>query len=471
MYTIRQAGTRRSPGRLYSGRYAAYVLFIMLMLFKLAFMHYGLQVRNIDMSPVDYVIAVGSLLLLSFWTLWLPPRGRLAALTLLNLLLTGLIYSDLVFYRYFEDFITVPVLLQTGQVGSLGESIRSLIRWQDLFFFIDWLAVVPWTASKVIRKRRRSLAYPEVVTHSRPKRNSALKRFITGFAAFVLGCLLTFAPIKIASNTWAVGLFAGNWWNLSLYNVTGLIGFHGYDVYRYARDHLGMRTALAPEEIDKTKAWLDEKRSKRTVRDEMFGKYKGSNIIVIQVEAFMNFVVDKSVNGQEITPNFNRLMKESMYFSNFYHQTALGRTSDADFVTQSSLLPLPAGSVFTRYPTHEYDTLPAVLKEHGYAANVFHSYESSFWNRHVVYREMNYDRFYSKNDYEQDEMIGWSISDASFFKQSLDKMKDIPQPFLFVPDHAEQPPSLRHAQAGAAARHGIIPGHHVRRLSAIRPLR
>ena len=66
--------------------------------------------------------------------------------------------------------------------------------------------------------------------------------------------------------------------------------------------------------------------------------------------------------GAGNTPNFNRLMKDSMYFSNFYHQTGQGRTSDADFVTHSSLLPLPTGSVFTRYADREYDTLPEILR-------------------------------------------------------------------------------------------------------------
>ncbi|MFC7680875.1 LTA synthase family protein [Paenibacillus sp. GCM10028914] len=413
--------------RMFQNRYASYTIFIIIMLIKLLLFHYSLDVKSIDMNPVDYIIAIGSLLLVSFWTFWLPPRGRIASLMLINLVLTGLIYSDLVFYRYFEDFITVPILMQAGQVSSLGESIRSLIHWQDLFFFIDWVVLVPLTVSLVFRKRY--LSYKKPATSTRSPRNILVRRFIAGTLTLLLGCILTFAPIKIASKTWAVGLFDSNWWNVTIYNVTGLIGFHGYDIYRYAKDNLGLEPALAQEEVNRIQKWFDEKRSNQTVLNDTFGKYKDSNVIMIQVEAFMNFVVNQKINGQEITPNFNKLMKESMYFSNFYHQTALGRTSDADFVTQSSLLPLPMGSVFTRFASHDYDTIPSILTEHGYTANVYHSYDSSFWNRNNVYREMNYNRYYSKKDFVQDEMIGWSISDTSFFKQSLNMMKDVPEPF------------------------------------------
>lgn len=104
------------------------------MIGKLVLIHHNLHAQNIDMNILDYVIAIGSLLLVSFWTLWLSRRGRLVALVVLDILLTALIYSDMVYYRYFQDFITIPVLLQAGQVDSLGGSIVSLIYWWDLFF-------------------------------------------------------------------------------------------------------------------------------------------------------------------------------------------------------------------------------------------------------------------------------------------------------------------------------------------------
>lgn len=69
----------------------------------------------------------------------------------------------------------------------------------------------------------------------------------------------------------------------------------------------------------------------------------------------MNFMIGQSIGGQEITPHFNELMKESQYYSHFYHQTGQGRTSDADFGANISLHPLPVGSAFVRYADHAYD--------------------------------------------------------------------------------------------------------------------
>jgi len=448
-------------------RYIGYSLFIVIMLLKLILLHSGLHAQNIDMNRMDKLISVGSLMLLSIWTLWLPRRARNIALISLDVLLTILIFADILYYRYFQDFITVPVLLQAGQMDSLGESVYALLRAGDIRLFADWLLLILYMAvgrpflrrhracsklqargnvpgsgtSSDIRSDFRSTSLGHAASgspaspslHSPPPgrnpRFRRLRRTGHGAAALVLGAVLTFGPIHSYATTWARELFTGNWWSLAMYNVTGLIGFHAYDAYLYAKDHLGPKPALPSEDADAMKLWFERQKAGQGGTNESFGKYSGSNVIVIQAEAFMNFMVGAAVEGREVTPNLNALMKESLYFSDYYHQTSQGRTSDADFASNGSLYPLISGSVFVRYPDHRFDVLPAILKEKGYTANAFHAYEGSFWNRQIMYGAMGYDRFYSKKDFKPDEPLGWSLGDKSFLQQSLAAMETLPQPF------------------------------------------
>lgn len=410
-------------------RYIGYLLFLGIMLAKLLFLHSGLHAPNIDMNQQDKWIAVGSVMLLSFWTLWLPRRGQTITLLSINLLLTLLIYSDIVYYRYFKDFITVPVLFQAGQMDALGGSIFALLRPSDLYLFADWLFLIAYgigvglyrrkshtyLSNAVPRRYGQSHSYSQTGYSRRSSRLSrTLKRSVNGIVALVLGCVLTFGPIHTYATTWAKDLFTGNWWSLAMYNVTGLIGFHGYDIYLYAKDHLGPQPELSQEEATSMQLWFNEQNTEQSANNDSFGEYSGSNIVVIQAEAFMNFVVGRSISGQEITPNLNALIKENTYFSNYYHQTSQGRTSDADFTSNASLYPLVSGSVFVRYPDHQFDTLPAILKSKGYSTNAFHAYEGSFWNRQIMYNAMGYDHFYNKKDYTIDEPLGWSLGDNSF---------------------------------------------------------
>ncbi|OWA33000.1 phosphoglycerol transferase [Saccharibacillus sp. O16] len=412
------------------------------MLIKLKLLHDNLQLPYIDMNATDTLIAAGSLLALSFWVFWLPPRGRVPALIGLDLLLTVLIFADLVYFRYFGDFLTVPVLLQAGQVESLGGSIAELLRWHDLWLFADWLLLIGLGIWSGMRRRSQrasrllasngsngDLSLRSDTFAEGGRRRRLLGRFTAGLLVLVIGASAAFFPIRQASQTWAKNLLENNWWNMSMYNVTGLLAFHAIDAYQYTRTAIGKGQELSEERLNEINAWFDEHRSSRSASPGQLGRYQGSNVVMIQGEAFMNFFIGKKINGQPITPNLDALMNDSLYFNQFYHQTGQGRTSDADLGANVSLHPLPSGSVFIRYADNSFDTLPSVLKPQGYAANVYHAYDGSFWNRTRMYKQMGYDRFYTEKDYAQDEPLGWSIGDRSFLDQSVGFMEETPQPF------------------------------------------
>ena len=54
------------------------------------------------------------------------------------------------------------------------------------------------------------------------------------------------------------------------------------------------------------------------------------------MESFQEFLVDLKIDGKEITPNINKLARESQYFPNFYQNVGQGNTSDAEFVVNTS---------------------------------------------------------------------------------------------------------------------------------------
>ncbi|QNK55601.1 LTA synthase family protein [Paenibacillus sp. PAMC21692] len=398
---------------------ADFILFAGMMVWKLYFFSTLLSVQYMDMTRTDAIIETGAVLLIAFWTLLLPTRGRIVALAALNLLLSFLLFSDVIYYRYFQDLITVPVLLQLGQVESLGDSIASLIGVYDFWLFADMLVVLPF-ASFVVWRGRGILQAQH--TSKRPYWRKAGIRVGVSIAAFGIGFSLFAANLNQATDTWAKGLFEKNWWNLSIYNVAGGLGFHGYDVYRYATiKWFGAETVTA-EQKSETEQWFGERGRLRgeLEHDAQFGAYAGSNVLMVQVEALQGFMLGASIGGHPITPVMNELMKDSVYFKNFHHQTAQGRTSDADFATNCSMLPTKSGSVFIQYASHEFDCLPGTLKANGYTAEVFHAYQGGFWNRNVMYNNMEYDAFYNLKHYELDERLGWSLGDKSFYRQSME---------------------------------------------------
>src|SRR5699024_7920416 len=84
---------------------------------------------------------------------------------------------------------------------------------------------------------------------------------------------------------------------------------------------------------------IDKKKISSNQQSVYFDKTKNRNIIFISAESIQSFVIDNTLNGQEITPFLNELRTDSdtFYFENFYHQTAQGKTSDSEFITENSL--------------------------------------------------------------------------------------------------------------------------------------
>ena len=185
----------------------------------------------------------------------------------------------------------------------------------------------------------------------------------------------------------------------------------------------------------------------------LFGVAKGKNLIVIQVESLQNLVINKTYNGQEITPNLNELIKgNTVYFDHYYQQIGSGNTSDAEFATNNSIYGTIESYTYKLFPDNYYRGLPVLLGEQGYQTAVLHAYEDrDFWNRENMYKSLGFGTFYGgiggtdKGQFDMTEWMGWGLTDSEFFKQAITYLKELAQPVLQLYHHIVQPSSFCHA--------------------------
>ena len=154
---------------------------------------------------------------------------------------------------------------------------------------------------------------------------------------------------------------------------------------------------------------------------------EGRNVIVIHAESMQGIAINRTFNGEEVTPNLNRLIKEGMYFDNFYSEVSVGTSSDTELTYNTSLMPTQNGTAFVSYFDRTYISTPSLLKEKGYYTFSMHANNADFWNRRAMHESLGYDKFYSKETYDvdKDNIIGLGLSDKSFFAQSVEKLKKI----------------------------------------------
>src|SRR5690625_756838 len=105
---------------------------------------------DLDNFMQEFILFINpfiSAFLLFALSIWFDNKTRqMKFIRYLILIGTVIIYANLVFYRSFTDFITIPQLFQTSNAVDLGASILSLIKVYDLLLFAD--VVLIWYLSK-----------------------------------------------------------------------------------------------------------------------------------------------------------------------------------------------------------------------------------------------------------------------------------------------------------------------------------
>src|SRR5690625_2118240 len=98
---------------------------------------FNLDIQNVMQHFLLLINPISSTLV--FLGIALFARGRRVGgyIIFIHIFMSILLYANVVFYRFNSDFITLPVLTQTGNFGSLGSSIASLVTFSDIFYLLD----------------------------------------------------------------------------------------------------------------------------------------------------------------------------------------------------------------------------------------------------------------------------------------------------------------------------------------------
>ncbi|UII54855.1 LTA synthase family protein [Cytobacillus spongiae] len=323
--------------------------------------------------------------------------------------ISAILFANVVFYRFFNDFLTIPVLFQTSNMADLGSSVNELVQVKDLLYFVDFFFI-----ALVMYVRPQLLKYRQMAKTNRR-------------AYFLVAIAIAFLNLGLAE-TERPQLLTRTFDREMLVKNIGTYNYHIYDVFLQSKSSAQRALADGSELVD-----IDNyiRANYKKPNDEMFGIAKDKNVILITMESTQNFVINETVNGQEITPFLNDFIKDSYYFENFYHQTGQGKTSDSEFLVENSLYPLSRGAVFFTHSGNEFNATPEILDKNGYYTASLHANNKSFWNRDIMYKSLGYERFYEINDYEVNEenSVGWGLKDIDFFEQSIQHLKEMPQPF------------------------------------------
>lgn len=371
---------------------------------------FDIQIENWKQELILFINPLSFLLIVLGIGLFFNEKYRNIYVCTVSLLISFVLYANVVFYRFYSDYITLPVLFQTSNMGDLGSSVNELVQISDVFYFADVFLIF-----------LVSLWKPKFTVY---KKYSKISRL----AFFTAASAVAFLNIGLAESQWS-NLLTRTFDREVLVKNIGTYNYHVYDLFLQSKSS-AQRAMADGSELGDINQYIHA--DDDSPNNELFGAAKGKNVYLIAMESVQSFVINKDINGEEITPFLNDFIGESFYWDQFYHQTAQGKSSDSEFLIDTSLYPVGRGAVFFTHSGNHYDSMPNILREHGYATAAFHANNKSFWNRDIMYNTLGYDRFYSLPDYKvtEDNSIGWGLKDIEFFEQSIKHIKQLPEPFL-----------------------------------------
>ena len=356
-----------------------------------------------------FLFDLSIILILGSLGYFFKPKNQFKYWLLLLILYTFINTVNGMYYLFFTSFASFSLLETFTQTFTVSDSVVAKLSFKTFVYLI--LLIVFIVHREILRKRKYYLTVEKV-----EKR----KKILPG--VLIAGVVILFISIGMLTKT-DLSRLRKQWNREYIVERYGILVYQGNDLMQTIKTKLDAtfgKDKAAEEFIN----YFNENTNPKS-NNEYTNKLEGYNVIIVHLESMMQFLIGLEINGQEVTPNLNKLARESMYFDNFYSQVSVGTSSDAEFTLNTSLLPAQSGTVAVSYYNRNYVSIEKLLKEKGYYTFSMHGNKATMWNRQNLHDSLGYERFYSQDDYDIDEVIGLGLSDKSFFKQSEVKLEEI----------------------------------------------
>lgn len=318
-------------------------------------------------------------------------------------LLDVLLVANLMYFRTYYSAIPASSYLEAGNLADFKASVTDSLRWADIVLPLITIA----TAVMAFRYK----------TTKRQPLTAVLKWWaapLAGFALLLTGVNLCKGGFhkSLRSVRQSAYLCSAD---APIFSVFGCIW---YDITDAAEP-------ITPKKQAEIERWLASQ-PKHQPADSV--TEKRSNLLIVFAESLESWVLEKKVNGKEITPCLNRLLKEksTLYAPNVLTQVKGGRSIDAQLMICSGLLPLMSGTYSSLYYDNTFYTIQKAMRGLKHSRSYLLTIDKvSTWNQGAVARSFGTDTIISYHDFKMTEAFGTHkrIGDASFFQQCREKIE------------------------------------------------
>ena len=343
----------------------------------------------------------------------LPNRGRSITTIVVDIVLSIILFADNVYHTYSSSVLSVAQIMNLQYGEEIMDTLPMLIQAKEILYFLDILLMIVLLCAKVVKIQKKA----------KINWKKKIAKAIVGIIAIVLFFKIDVDFIEKTKE---------DPFNKDMQvKKSTIYGYHISDIENTInikkQAKYTTKEALL-DDYDELKEEYDEKYGKTNY--DLQGIAKGKNVIILQLESIQNFVINKEINGKEITPNLNKFINENIEISNMFMQS-YSSTADSEFSTVTSLYPMENGMSYSRYYTNAYDDIFTMFDNAGYTTSYMHGNYGFFWNRENVYKTFGVENIELKDSFaDTSENIMGYLSDELLYTQAVEKLKSYDMPFV-----------------------------------------
>ncbi len=395
--------------------FSSYLIISILLSLTLRILTVGI---SFSIKPILYDLFI-ALIIGAFGYLFKPHNQFKYFLTVLSVF-TFLCIVNSLYYTFYKSFLSISLIESIVMLKDVKSSVFDKLRLIH-FIYIIYLIIFTLIHNK-LSKKKYYFEIEKIEISSKMFKNTLFAGLITMFI-----CVMMITKIDISK-------MSKNWNREYVMQKFGLYTYTINDFIQSLKPKIDINIGYDAAAYEFREFYKQESKKHKNEVNEYTGIFEGKNLLVIHAESIQNFLIDLKINGQEVTPNLNKLTKKSLYFNKFYPQITTGTSSDTEFTFETGLLPSTSGITFVSYFDRKYESITSKFKNKGYYTFSMHANDGDYWNRNAMYKTFGYDKFYSKDSYviSDEDIIGLGLSDKEFFKQStilLKGIKEFREPF------------------------------------------
>ena len=343
----------------------------------------------------------------------LPNRGRTITTIVTDILLSILLFADNVYHTYSSSVLSVAQIMNLQYGEEIMDTLPMLIQAKEILYFLDILLIIVLLCTKFLK------------IHKKAKTNWKMKlaKVTIGIISITLFFKIDVGFIEKAKE---------DPYNKDMQiKKSTIYGYHISDIENTMnikkQAKYTTKEALLSD-YDELKEIYEENYGETNY--DLQGIARGKNVIILQLESIQNFVINKEINGKEITPNLNKFINENIEISNMFMQS-YSSTADSEFSATTSLYPMENGMSYSRYYTNAYDDIFTMFDNEDYTTSYMHGNYGFFWNRENVYKSFEVENIELKDSFaDTSENIMGYLSDELLYTQAVEKLKGYNMPFV-----------------------------------------